>query len=90
MARYPSNQRRLLPPSRNACSPSRGRQGGAVRAIQHQLDTHANGVVVDNIFRSLTDRDVRAYQQQRGLRIDGIVGPQASPHERPLTPRAHS
>ena len=53
-----------------------GSQGGAVRAVQHQLNTRGNSLAVDGIFGPLTDSAVRAYQQQRGLAVDGIVGPQ--------------
>lgn len=54
-----------------------GSSGSAVRDLQQRLlQAGYNPGPIDGIFGSQTDRAVRAYQQARGLSIDGIVGPQ--------------
>lgn len=60
----------------------RGDQGPAVAEIRSKLAVL--GLVPDEerpqgplsaVFDDLTDRAVRAFQQERGIRVDGIVGP---------------
>jgi N-acetylmuramoyl-L-alanine amidase len=54
-----------------------GSAGPAVAEVRERL--HALGLVGDepgDEFDSGLDRAVRAFQQSRGLRVDGIVGPQ--------------
>jgi peptidoglycan hydrolase-like protein with peptidoglycan-binding domain len=53
-----------------------GSQGAAVRAVQSQLKSRGQAVTVDGNFGGQTDSAVRAYQQARGLTVDGQVGPQ--------------
>ena len=62
----------------------RGSTGRAVRQIQARLNTVAKGkhgvlgnkpLDVDGEFGSNTERVVRAFQQHRGLKVDGEVGP---------------
>lgn len=54
----------------------RGSRGEAVRRLQARLNAHGARLAVDGIFGPLTERAVRAYQQERRLAVDGIVGPQ--------------
>jgi hypothetical protein len=55
----------------------RGSQGTAVRTLQNQLTTLGfDPGQIDGIFGSRTDTAVRGFQRARGLRVDGIVGPQ--------------
>ena len=58
----------------------RGSRGDAVRGVQEefnfrQLSGGSIGLTVDGIFGADTDRAVRAFQEARGLGVDGIVGP---------------
>ena len=46
-----------------------------VRTLQWLLRARGHSVDVDGIFGPLTDAAVRAFQQERGLAVDGIVGP---------------
>jgi peptidoglycan hydrolase-like protein with peptidoglycan-binding domain len=50
----------------------RGSTGDAVRAVQSQFTFLA----VDGDFGDKTDAAVRGFQNQSGLEVDGIVGPQ--------------
>jgi peptidoglycan hydrolase-like protein with peptidoglycan-binding domain len=43
-----------------------------VKAIQKLLNA---GLVVDGVFGKGTDAKVRLYQGQKGLKVDGVVGP---------------
>ena len=54
----------------------RGSQGAAVKAVQATLSARGQGIPVDGDFGAVTDAAVRAFQQQHGLVVDGIVGPQ--------------
>jgi peptidoglycan hydrolase-like protein with peptidoglycan-binding domain len=52
-----------------------GDQDHPVRTLQDLLRARGHGVTVDGIFGSRTDAAVRDVQRQRGLAVDGIVGP---------------
>jgi peptidoglycan hydrolase-like protein with peptidoglycan-binding domain len=55
-----------------------GSTGPDVVAIQNALNlalTPSPGLQADGIFGPKTDRAVRAYQTQRSIGVDGIVGP---------------
>ena len=46
-----------------------------VRTLQDLLRARGHVVDVDGIFGTMTDAAVRAFQKERGLAVDGIVGP---------------
>ncbi len=46
-----------------------------VRTLQHLLRARGHPVTVDGDFGPKTDAAVRAFQNDRGLAVDGIVGP---------------
>ncbi len=50
-------------------------QGDDVRAMQQALTSAGFAVDVDGVFGPFTEEAVEAFQQQRGLTPDGIVGP---------------
>lgn len=51
-----------------------------IRTLQYLLRQHGRGeVAVDGIFGPITAAAVRAFQQSRGLTVDGIVGNQTWP-----------
>jgi peptidoglycan hydrolase-like protein with peptidoglycan-binding domain len=52
-----------------------GDQDHPVRTLQDLLRARGHTVTVDGIFGPLTDAAVRDFQRQRGLAVDGIVGP---------------
>lgn len=54
----------------------RGTQGHPVRTLQSLLRARGQMVAVDGSFGPLTEGAVRAFQQQKGLAIDGVAGPQ--------------
>ena len=51
-----------------------GSSGVAVRALQQLLVSNGYAVRVDGIFGALTETAVKAFQNQRNLATDGIVG----------------
>lgn len=54
-----------------------GDDGPAVRQIRSVLHTRSLlPAGVDGPYDAATERAVRAFQQQRGLRVDGVVGPE--------------
>jgi peptidoglycan hydrolase-like protein with peptidoglycan-binding domain len=53
----------------------KGSSGDAVAALQHLLSARGYALVVDGDFGKQTDRVVREFQRDRGLAVDGIVGP---------------
>ncbi len=54
---------------------SAGNVGDAVRAVQSQINSRSGGLAVDGNFGPETDRDVRFFQQDTGLNVDGVAGP---------------
>lgn len=63
-------------PSASAAIYKRGAQGAVVKQIQQKLKAAGlyNGNI-DGIYGSGTEKGVRAYQKNNGLKVDGIVGP---------------
>ena len=53
----------------------KGDQNHPVKTLQYQLRARGHTDTVDGIFGPKTDAAVRAFQQQKGLAVDGIVGP---------------
>jgi peptidoglycan hydrolase-like protein with peptidoglycan-binding domain len=52
-----------------------GDQDHPVRTLQYLLRARGHTVTVDGIFGPKTDAAVRAFQHERSLAVDGIVGP---------------
>ena len=52
-----------------------GDQEHPVQTLQYLLRARGRNLAVDGIFGVGTDAAVRAFQQQKGLTADGIVGP---------------
>jgi hypothetical protein len=51
-------------------------RGERVRAVQQRLtETSAAGLLVDGYFGPTTRQAVRVFQEQHGLEVDGLVGP---------------
>ena len=58
---------------------SRGRQGmepAKVKQMQELLNTHGGHLKLDGDFGPRTQRALRDFQRRRGLRADGILGPE--------------
>lgn len=53
-----------------------GSSGDAVRVLQRLLLCNRYGVRIDGVFSVLTETAVRAFQSQRNILVDGIVGSQ--------------
>jgi peptidoglycan hydrolase-like protein with peptidoglycan-binding domain len=53
-----------------------GSTGDAVKIAQELLNVKGYALVSDGIFGSRTDHATRRFQSDRGLMVDGIVGPQ--------------
>jgi peptidoglycan hydrolase-like protein with peptidoglycan-binding domain len=51
-----------------------GDSGDAVRVLQRLLLNNRYAVKVDGVFGALTETAVKAFQSQRNLKTDGIVG----------------
>lgn len=55
---------------------SKGSTGEAVEGLQNALNVRTGDhLAVDGKFGDLTDHAVRGFQRDRGLVVDGIVGP---------------
>jgi len=52
-----------------------GNSGLAVRALQRLLIAKGYAIRVDGNFGALTETAVKAFQDQRNLLVDGVVGP---------------
>jgi peptidoglycan hydrolase-like protein with peptidoglycan-binding domain len=71
-----------LPADPNTRQLATGDTGGAVAALQQGLtaysneDPATNPGAIDGDFGPMTDAAVRAYQSDRGVGVDGIVGDQ--------------
>ncbi len=52
-----------------------GDQHHPVPTLQYLLRARGHSITVDGIFGPQTDATVRGFQQQKGLAVDGIVGP---------------
>jgi peptidoglycan hydrolase-like protein with peptidoglycan-binding domain len=52
-----------------------GNQDHPVKTLQYLLRARGHNVAVDGIFGAATNAAVRAFQQQKGLAVDGVVGP---------------
>jgi hypothetical protein len=55
---------------------SNGSSGPNVASAQYLLRQHGHNISADGAFGPLTESAVRAFQQARGLSVDGIIGPQ--------------
>ncbi len=53
----------------------RGSTGDAVRQVQQRLADHGWIITVDGDFGPDTERVVREFQSNKGLEVDGVVGP---------------
>jgi N-acetylmuramoyl-L-alanine amidase len=54
----------------------RGADGEAVRDVQQRLTVAGVVVRATGLYDDATEQAVRAFQEQRGLRVDGICGPE--------------
>ncbi|TAF05377.1 MAG: peptidoglycan-binding protein [Nostocales cyanobacterium] len=68
LARYPAYNKQPMPTLRF------GNSGTSVRIMQRLLVSKGYGVRVDGIFGPLTEAAIKAFQNQRNLLADGIVG----------------
>jgi peptidoglycan hydrolase-like protein with peptidoglycan-binding domain len=56
-----------------------GDQQHPVKTLQYLLRARGHDLIADGIFGPVTDAAVRRFQQQKGLAVDGIVGPATWP-----------
>lgn len=65
------------PKTLSACPIVRkGAEGGITKLIQERLKSVGfNSLAVDGIFGSNTEKSIKVFQTNRGLSVDGIVGP---------------
>ncbi len=68
LTRYPAYGQQAMPTLRF------GSAGMSVRIMQRLLVSNGYGVRVDGIFGPLTEAAIKAFQNQRNLFVDGIVG----------------
>ncbi|MBD2296922.1 peptidoglycan-binding protein [Anabaena sphaerica FACHB-251] len=68
LARYPAYNRQPMPTLRF------GSAGMSVRIMQRLLVSNGYGIRVDGIFGPLTEAAIKAFQNQRNLLVDGVVG----------------
>jgi peptidoglycan hydrolase-like protein with peptidoglycan-binding domain len=54
----------------------RGQRSGCVTELQSLLNHHGGDLSVDGDFGPATESAVRSFQAEKGLGVDGIVGPQ--------------
>ena len=54
---------------------SNGATGDAVHVLQGDLNSHGAKLAVDGVFGPKTLAAVRKFQQDKGITVDGIVGP---------------
>jgi peptidoglycan hydrolase-like protein with peptidoglycan-binding domain len=52
-----------------------GDKNHPVQTLQHLLRAHGHKIYVDGIFGPRTEAAVRAFQKDRKLAVDGLVGP---------------
>lgn len=65
-----------IDPSGNVPTLRRGSKGELVKSLQEYLnDEMCAGLTVDGIFGARTEGMVQAFQEEHGLKTDGIVGP---------------
>ncbi|MFB2838069.1 peptidoglycan-binding domain-containing protein [Floridanema evergladense] len=53
----------------------RGSKGQTVKYLQELLKSAGYSVAIDGIFGPATEAAVKKFQKDRGLVVDGIVGP---------------
>ncbi|MGM3305480.1 peptidoglycan-binding domain-containing protein [Anabaena sp. WFMT] len=68
LARYQGYNRQPMPTLRF------GSSGISVRIMQRLLVSNGYGIRIDGIFGPLTEAAIKAFQNQRSLLVDGIVG----------------
>jgi len=56
----------------------RGQSGSNVRELQQELKDQGYNIEVDGKFGPETDRIVRQFQRDQGLKVDGLIGPNTS------------
>ena len=53
-----------------------GAQGGSVKILQVALNAKGYSLTADGVYGPRTEASVRSFQANRGLIVDGVVGPQ--------------
>jgi murein L,D-transpeptidase YcbB/YkuD len=67
--------RRFSRPTRSLPNLRFGNSGTSVRVLQRLLVANGYAIRIDGVYGALTESAVKAFQVQRNLRVDGIVGP---------------